>query len=125
MESISHALEATTDPQPDEEEDGTDEQIEEEEDPYVFLPDVFGLGVAIVGLVLERREGNVVGDIERGGGIVGPLLLLEALRRRVEGGFRSEGAVLGMVGEGVVEDGIKLGLKGERGEVVVGLKGGG
>jgi len=92
----------------------------------VFLPDVFGLGVAVEGLVLERRgEGNVVGDIERGGGIVGPLLLLEALGRRVERGFRSEAAVLGVVGEGVVEDGMKVGLKGERGEVEVGLGGGG
>lgn len=51
-----HALEAATDPQPDEEKDGTDEQVEEEEDPDVFLPDVFGLGVAVVGLVLEGRQ---------------------------------------------------------------------
>jgi len=118
--SIGHALEAATDPQPDEEEDGTDEQVEEEEDPDVFLPDVFGLGVAVVGLVLEGREGKVVGDIERGGGIAGSLLLFEALGRRVEGGFGSEGAVFGIVAEGVVEDGGELGLEGERGEVVVG-----
>lgn len=118
-DSIGHALEAAADPQPDDKEDSADEQIEEEEDPHVFLPNVLGLVAVVVELGLERN--GVVGDVERGGRVIGPFLFLQALSWRVE---RRRGLLLLLrsvvvVVKRVLEDGVELGLEGERGKVVI------